>query len=108
MILLILFLLLLILGMPLAFSLLLTGFTYFITADQLPLLVGVQRIVAASQSFPLLAVPFFILAGHIMNKSSITQRLIGFSNLLVAWITGGLAHVSIVLSALMGVCLVLL
>lgn len=102
MILLILFLLLLILGMPLAFSLLLTGFAYFITADQLPLLVGVQRIVAASQSFPLLAVPFFILAGHIMNKSSITQRLIGFSNLLVAWITGGLAHVSIVLSALMG------
>lgn len=102
MMLLLLFFVLLILGMPLAFTLLITGFAYFVSADQLPMLVGVQRIVAASQSFPLLAVPFFILAGHIMNKSSITQRLIEFSNLLVAWITGGLAHVSIVLSALMG------
>lgn len=102
MMLLLLFFVLLILGMPLAFTLLITGFAYFVSADQLPMLVGVQRIAAASQSFPLLAVPFFILAGHIMNKSSITQRLIEFSNLLVAWITGGLAHVSIVLSALMG------
>ncbi len=97
-----LFLVLLLLGMPLAFCLLVSGLTYFVTADGLPLVVAVQRMVASSQSFPLLAVPFFILAGHIMNHSGITQRLIHFSNLLVAWISGGLAHVTIVLSALMG------
>ncbi|MCU4677701.1 TRAP transporter large permease [Catenovulum sp. 2E275] len=96
------FIVLLLLGLPLAFSLLVSGFVYFISADSLPMVVAVQRMVAASQSFPLLAVPFFILAGHIMNHSGITQRLIYFSNLLVAWISGGLAHVTIVLSALMG------
>lgn len=102
MILLAIFILLLIVGMPLSFSLLLTGLGYFTLSEHIPILVGVQRIVAASQSFPLLAIPFFILAGQVMNKSGITRRLISFSNLLVAWITGGLAHVTIVLSALMG------
>ncbi|MDC2891094.1 TRAP transporter large permease subunit [Psychrosphaera algicola] len=102
MILLAMFILLLIVGMPLSFSLLLTGLGYFTLSEHIPILVGVQRIVAASQSFPLLAIPFFILAGQVMNKSGITRRLISFSNLLVAWITGGLAHVTIVLSALMG------
>ena len=102
MIMLVLFLGFLLLGLPLAFCLLIAGMSYFISADSLPLTVAVQRLVASSQSFPLLAVPFFILAGHIMNHSGITQRLIKFSNLLVAWIAGGLAHVTIILSALMG------
>ncbi|QJR81335.1 TRAP transporter large permease [Alteromonas pelagimontana] len=102
MMMLMLFLLLLLLGMPLAFCLLIAGFSYFAMADSLPLMVGVQRMVASSQNFPLLAVPFFILAGHVMNHSGITERLIRFSNLLVAWIAGGLAHVTIILSALMG------
>jgi len=97
-----LFLILLLAGLPLAFCLLISGFAYFISAESLPMAVAIQRIVASSQSFPLLAVPFFILAGHIMNHSGITQRLIHFSNLLVAWIAGGLAHVTIILSALMG------
>lgn len=102
MMMLLLFLLLLAIGLPLAFCLLIAGLSYFINADSLPMAVAVQRLVASSQSFPLLAVPFFILAGHIMNHSGITQRLISFSNLLVAWIAGGLAHVTIILSALMG------
>ena len=96
------FLALLVIGLPLAFCLLIAGFSYFLMADSLPMTVAVQRLVASSQSFPLLAVPFFILAGHIMNHSGITRRLVSFSNLLVAWIAGGLAHVTIVLSALMG------
>lgn len=102
MIMLLLFLFLLVIGLPLAFCLLIAGLSYFLVADSLPMAVAVQRLVASSQSFPLLAVPFFILAGHIMNHSGITQRLIAFSNLLVAWIAGGLAHVTIILSALMG------
>ncbi|TPV52908.1 TRAP transporter large permease [Aestuariibacter sp. GS-14] len=96
------FLVLLLLGLPLAFALLAGGLVYFAMDSHLPITVAVQRMVAASQSFPLLAVPFFVLAGHVMNHSGITQRLITVSNVLVAWISGGLAHVTIVLSALMG------
>ncbi|WP_440906593.1 TRAP transporter large permease (plasmid) [Catenovulum sp. SX2] len=96
------FLFFLLIGMPLAFTLLAVGLGYFLLAEQLPMVVAVQRMVAASQSFPLLAVPFFIVAGHVMNMSGITQRLVHFANLLVCWIAGGLAHVTIVLSALMG------
>lgn len=96
------FLALLLAGVPLAFSLMASGLLFFVMHDSLPVLVAVQRMVSSSQSFPLLAVPFFILAGHIMNASGITSRLISFANLLVCWISGGLAHVTIVLSALMG------
>jgi len=62
----------------------------------------VQQVATASQSFPLLAVPFFVLAGHMMNRTGITTRLIACSNVLVSWMAGGLAQVCIVLSTLMG------
>jgi tripartite ATP-independent transporter DctM subunit len=61
-----------------------------------------QRMYGATQSFPLLAVPFFILAGNLMNITGITDRLLTFARLLTGWMIGGLAQVSIVLSALMG------
>lgn len=96
------FLVLLMLRMPLAFAVGIAGASYFLTSEFLPLTVAVQRIASASQSFPLLAVPFFILAGQLMNKSGITEHLIKFSRLLVSWISGGLVHVSILLSAMMG------
>lgn len=96
------FALLLMLRMPLAFAVGIAGLSYFLSSEFLPLTVAVQRIASASQSFPLLAVPFFILAGQLMNKSGITEHLIHFSRLAVSWIAGGLAHVSILLSAIMG------
>lgn len=96
------FLVLLLLGAPVAFAIGLSGFTFFLTSDVMPLSIGVQRIAAVSQSFPLLAVPFFVLAGHLMNESGITERLFKFSHVAVAWIAGGLAQVSIILSTLMG------
>lgn len=96
------FIALLALGMPLAFTVGVAGFAYFLTSDFLPVTVAVQRVSSTSQSFPLLAVPFFILAGQLMNKSGITDHLVNFSRLAVSWIAGGLAHVSILLSALMG------
>ncbi|HEY7774400.1 MAG TPA: TRAP transporter large permease [Marinagarivorans sp.] len=96
------FTVLLVLRMPLAFAVGIAGASYFVGSEFLPLTVAVQRIASASQSFPLLAVPFFILAGQLMNISGITTHLIRFSQLLVSWISGGLAHVSIVLSAMMG------
>ncbi|MBN2536210.1 MAG: TRAP transporter large permease subunit [Spirochaetales bacterium] len=68
----------------------------------LNLMIPVQRLVAGSQSFPLLAVPFFIMAGNLMNACGITKRLMKFANTLTGHFRGGLAHVSIVLSTLMG------
>jgi TRAP-type transport system large permease protein len=62
----------------------------------------VQKIASVTQSFPLLAVPLFVFAGHLMNEAGITTRLIRLSTVLTGWIAGGLAQVAILLSALMG------
>lgn len=96
------FLVLLVIGAPVAFAIGLSGFTFFLTSPVMPLSIGVQKIATVSQSFPLLAVPFFVLAGHLMNESDITDRLFKFSRVAVSWMTGGLAQVSIILSTLMG------
>lgn len=96
------FAVLLLIGAPVAFAIGLAGFTFFLTSDIMPVSIGVQKIATVSQSFPLLAVPFFVLAGHLMNESGITERLFRFSNVAVAWMAGGLGQVSIILSTLMG------
>ncbi|MGR4069207.1 TRAP transporter large permease [Halomonas sp. LR3S48] len=90
-------------GMPVAFAIGIAGFTYFFLPETfLPTNIGAQRIVSATQSFPLLAVPLFIFIGHLMNASGITPRLMRLSTLLAGWLSGGLAQASIVLSTLMG------
>ncbi len=96
------FLVLLVTGLPIAFAIGIAGFTFFATNGVMPIQIGVQRVASVSQSFPLLAVPFFVLAGHLMNESGITERLFAFSRTAVAWMAGGLAQVSIILSTLMG------
>ncbi|GIL01305.1 MAG: C4-dicarboxylate ABC transporter [Alphaproteobacteria bacterium] len=89
-------------GAPVAFAIGISGFVFFLTSDVMPVSIGVQKIATVSQSFPLLAVPFFVLAGHLMNESDITDRLFRFSRVSVGWMAGGLAQVSIILSTLMG------
>jgi tripartite ATP-independent transporter DctM subunit len=89
-------------GMPVAFATGIAGFVFFVFDAGMPLSVGVQKIASMSQSFPLLAVPFFVLAGHLMNESGITHRLLKVSMVAVGWISGGLAQVAILLSTLMG------
>ncbi|GEO36429.1 tripartite ATP-independent transporter DctM subunit [Skermanella aerolata] len=96
------FFLLMSLGVPIAFAIGIAGFSFFATNEIMPLSIGVQQVATASQSFPLLAVPFFVLAGHMMNRTGITSRLIACSSVLVSWMSGGLAQVCIVLSTLMG------
>lgn len=96
------FVVLMVLGAPVAFAIGISGFIFFLTSDMMPVSIGVQRIATVSQSFPLLAVPFFVLAGHLMNESGITDRLFKFSRVAVGWMAGGLAQVSIILSTLMG------
>lgn len=98
----IIFLALMALGAPVAFAIGISGFVFFITEATMPMSIAVQKIAAMSQSFPLLAVPFFIFAGHLMNESGITDRLFRFSYVAVGWMAGGLAQVAIVLSTVMG------
>jgi tripartite ATP-independent transporter DctM subunit len=98
----ILFTVFLIIGMPVAFALALASIPVFIFTGTMPPTVAIQKMVTATQSFPLLAVPFFILAGNLMNATGITDRLIRFARLLTGWMAGGLAQVSIVLSFMMG------
>jgi len=97
-----LFLVLMLLGMPVAFAVGIASIVYYLVSDTIPISIGVQRIATATQSFPLLAVPLFVLAGNLMNASGITDRIIALAKVLTGWITGGLAQVSIVVSALMG------
>lgn len=98
----VLFTIFLIVGMPVAFALALASIPVFIFTGTMPPTVAIQKMVTATQSFPLLAVPFFILAGNLMNATGITDRLIRFARLLTGWMAGGLAQVSIVLSFMMG------
>jgi tripartite ATP-independent transporter DctM subunit len=88
--------------MPVAFAIGIASLSFFILDPQLPVQISAQRMVAGTQSFPLLAVPFFILAGNLMNSSGITKRLMRFANALTGHLVGSLAHVSIVLSTIMG------
>ncbi len=98
----VLFFTLMFLGAPVAFAIGISGFVFFLTDAGMPMSIGVQKIATMSQSFPLLAVPFFVFAGHLMNESGITDRLFRFSYVAVGWMAGGLAQVAIVLSTLMG------
>lgn len=88
--------------MPVAFAIGVGSLMYFLMGSDLPIELTTQRMVAGTQSFPLLAVPFFVLAGNLMNAAGITDRLIRFSNALTGHLQGSLAHVSIVLSTVMG------
>lgn len=97
-----LFTLFLIVGLPVAFALMLASVPVFVFTGAMPTTVAIQKMVTALENFPLLAVPFFILAGNLMNEAGITERLVRFSRLLTGWLSGGLAQVSIVLSTLMG------
>lgn len=96
------FFVLLFLNVPVAFAIGISSFLFFAIEPSLPESIATQRLVAGTQSFPLLAVPFFILAGNLMNSSGITSRLLGFADALVGHLTGSLAHVSIILSTIMG------
>lgn len=97
-----LFFVLMAVGAPVAFAIGISGFAFFLTDGGIPTSIAVQKIATMSQSFPLLAVPFFVFAGHLMNESGITDRLFRFSHVAVGWMAGGLAQVAIVLSTLMG------
>jgi C4-dicarboxylate transporter, DctM subunit len=95
------FLILLLLGFPIAFALGLSSFIYLIFAD-IPLVIIPQKMYAGIDVFVLLSIPGFILAGNLMNASGITSRIIQFCNALVGHIRGGLGLANVGASMLFG------
>jgi tripartite ATP-independent transporter DctM subunit len=91
-----------VLDIPIAFGMAIAALSFFLFAEGLPLRVFVQKMVQASDSFPLLAVPFFICAGSIMNRAGITRRLLNLADALVGHMVGGIAQANVVLATLMG------
>ncbi|MCE8004391.1 TRAP transporter large permease [Billgrantia ethanolica] len=85
-------------GVPIAFSLGLASAVTVWHGDLMPMVVVAQQLIASVNSFPLMAIPFFILAGYLMQGGGISKRLVDFSNTLVGSMTGGLAMVAIVTS----------
>ncbi|MGK7397697.1 MAG: TRAP transporter large permease [Candidatus Cyclobacteriaceae bacterium M3_2C_046] len=98
------FVVLLALGVPIAFSIgISTMFTMLVSIDAIPAFTTLaQRMVTGLDNFALLAIPFFILAGQIMNRGGIATRLIDFAKVLVGMLPGGLAYVNILAAMLFG------
>ena len=94
-------------GMPIAFMLGLTGITHLLVMDN-PLFLNIitQRLFSGVDQFSLMCIPFFVLAGELMNKGGITERIMAFVRECVGFLRGGMAYaaviVAIILSAILG------
>ena len=92
----ILFLILMSGGLPVAIAMAGASLIYLFFVQSSPPFVVIHRMVSGIDSFPLLAVPFFILAGNLMNNAGITNRIYNYALALVGWLKGGLGHVNVV------------
>lgn len=89
------------LGVPIAFSLLLCGAALMWHLGMFDAQILAQNVIEGANSFPLLAVPFFMLAGEIMNAGGLSRRIVNFAMALVGHIKGGLGYVTIVAAVIM-------
>ncbi len=87
---------------PIAFAIAIGALSFFLIDGEVPLNIFVQKMVTATDSYPLLAIPFFVLAGAIMNQAGITRRLLALADALVGHMTGALAQMCTVLATLLG------
>jgi TRAP-type C4-dicarboxylate transport system permease large subunit len=83
-------------GIPVAIAMAGASLIYLFFVQSSPPFVVIHRMVSGIDSFPLLAVPFFILAGNLMNNAGITNRIYNYALALVGWLKGGLGHVNVV------------
>ena len=83
-------------GIPVAVAMAGSSLLYILWVGNPPPFVVIHRMVSGIDSFPLLAVPFFILAGNLMNNAGITNRIYNYALGLVGWLKGGLGHVNVV------------
>ncbi|KXS36933.1 MAG: TRAP transporter DctM subunit [Halomonadaceae bacterium T82-2] len=86
---------LLVMGVPIAICLAGSCLLYVYLSGQVPDIIVAHRMINGVDSFPLLAIPFFILAGNLMNNGGITNRIFDFALALMGWMRGGLGHVNV-------------
>lgn len=86
------------LGFPIAFALLLSSLLYMVLYSSVPLIIIAQQLLKGVDSFTLLAIPFFVIAGCLMQGGGISKRIVDFAKKLVGWMPGGLAVVDIIAS----------
>ncbi len=94
------FFVLLLMAVPIALAMGFAGLVAILNIGRIPLTLFPQRLFSAVNSFPLMAVPYFILAGLVMNSAGLTKRLVAFSDALVGHFLGGLAQVNVLVSML--------
>ncbi len=92
----VLFLILMISGLPVALGMVVSSLVYIMSTRITPDYLIIHRLVTGIDSFPLLAIPFFIMAGNMMNSSGVTTRIYNFAMALVGWAKGGLGHVNVI------------
>ena len=83
-------------GLPVAIAMAGASLLYIVLSGDMPPFAVIHRMVSGIDSFPLLAVPFFIMAGNLMNHAGITNRIYNFALSLVGWLKGGLGHVNVI------------
>jgi TRAP-type transport system large permease protein len=88
-------------GMPIAFALLICGVALMVHLNMMDAQIIAQNLIAGADSFPLMAVPFFILAGEIMNAGGLSKRIVNVALTLVGHVRGGLGYVVIVASCIL-------
>ena len=98
--LLVVFFVLLAIGVPVFVALGLGSLAYTHFIGNIPDFVVLHRMAGGVDSFPLIAVPFFILAGNLMNSAGITNRIFNFATAAVGWLRGGLGHVNVLASVI--------
>ena len=89
------------LGVPIAYALLVSGVALMLQLDTFDAQILAQNLVEGANSFPLLAVPFFMLAGEIMNVGGLSKRIVVFASALVGHVRGGLGYVAILAAVMM-------
>ena len=89
-------------GIPVAYAIIGSCLIYFLLSVDIEPMLLAQRMIAGIESVPLLAIPFFVVAGVLMNYTGITRRIADFAEVITGHLPGGMAQVSIVLSTIMG------
>jgi tripartite ATP-independent transporter DctM subunit len=99
---LILFCLFMLMGMPVAFAFGISGIAFFLQQPTLPLTMPIQQVLSQTQNFLLLAIPLFVLAGNLLNETGLTERVMRLAAVLTGHMRGGMAQSNMVIAASLG------
>ena len=99
---LILFFLFMLMGMPVAFAFGISGIAFFLQQPTLPMTMPIQQVLSQTQNFLLLAIPLFVLAGNLLNETGLTERVMKLAAVLTGRMRGGVAQSTMVIAASLG------